>query len=425
MAMNIQKYSYLLLLLLLTTSTQAQFDAELNLSDLNGQNGFLITEELPNSGFGRAVGYIGDNNGDGLGDVIIGAPTATIPDDSGPVTTFPDVGKGYLLRGSAGGFSNPVDFSTPDYSYFYHGGKAGDNAGFVVGFAGDFNGDGFDDNFISSPTAGATGKLYVLFGPGFVSQDLSTLVGSEGISINFETTDIGNTISTAGDFNDDGFDDIIIGAPGASINGEQLIGKTYVVYGQDFPDVQTPISINLADLDGSNGVIFHGELANDRSGFAVDTAGDLNHDGIVDIIIGAQTASRPPNSIHGRAYVVYGSQQTFTSPFLLSTLNGSNGFIINSNQDWGALGSSVSDAGDLNHDGIDDVVIGAVESSFSVSSTGKVFVIFGSQTPFPGIFEISSLNGINGFTIAGTEAVGALGSSVTSAEMSMAIKSMI
>ncbi|MCB1583958.1 MAG: FG-GAP repeat protein [Xanthomonadales bacterium] len=406
---------FISLLLLTTTASLAQFNAELNLSELNGQNGFVINEEMSFSELGRSVGYIGDNNGDGLGDVMIGAPDATIPDDSGPVTTFPDVGKGYMLWGSTSGFSNPVDFSNNEYDYFYHGGEAGDNAGYVVGFAGDFNGDDFDDYFISSPTAGTTGKLYVLFGPGLVSQDLSTLVGSEGISINFESTDISNTISTAGDLNGDGFDDLIIGSPGASIGGQQAVGKTYVVYGQDFPDVQSPITINLADLDGINGVIFHGELANDRSGFAVDTAGDLNHDGIVDIIIGAQTASRPPNSIQGRAYVVYGSQQTFTSPFALSTLNGNNGFIINSNQHWGALGSSVSDAGDVNKDGIDDIIIGAVESTFSVSSTGKSFVIFGTQTPFPAVFEISSIDGNNGFTLAGTETAGAFGSSVTSA----------
>lgn len=412
---NNRNSHFISLLLLTTTASLAQYDAGLNLSDLNGQNGFVISEEMAFSELGQSVGYIGDNNGDGLGDVMIGAPNATIPDDSGPVTVFPEVGKGYMLWGSTSGFSNPVDFSSHEYTYAYHGGADGDNAGYVVGFAGDFNDDDFDDYFISSPTAGATGKLYVLFGPGFVSQDLSTLVGSEGISINFESTDIGNKISTAGDLNGDGFDDLIIGAPGANINAEQAVGKTYVVFGQDFPDVQTPISINLADLNGNNGVIFHGELANDRSGFAVDTAGDLNHDGIVDIIIGAQTASRPPNTIQGRAYVVYGSQQTFTSPFALSSLNGSNGFIINSNQDWGALGSAVSDAGDVNHDGIDDVIIGAVESTFSVSSTGKSFVIFGTQTPFPAVFEISSIDGTNGFTITGTESAGAFGSSVTSA----------
>lgn len=416
--MNLKKYpnvNVILLLMLVTVTSVAQLDAELNLSDLNGQNGFVINEEMQFSDLGRSVGYIGDNNGDGLDDVMIGAPNATIPDDSGPVTVYPDVGKGYMLWGSASGFSNPVDFSNNDFTYAYHGGEAGDNAGYAVGFADDFNGDGFDDYFISSPTAGASGKLYVLFGPGLVSQDLSTLVGSDGISINFESMNISDTISTAGDFNGDGFDDLIIGAPGASINGKQAVGKTYIVYGQNFPDVQTPISIDLADLDGSNGVIFHGEEELDRSGYSADSAGDINNDGIDDIIIGAYLASRPPNTYHGRAYVVYGSQQTFTSPFTLSTLNGTNGFVINSNQDWGVLGSSVSDAGDVNNDGIDDVIIGAVESTFSVSSTGKSHVIFGTQTPFPSIFEITSLDGNNGFTMTGTETAGAFGSSVASA----------
>ncbi len=403
-------------MLLITAASQAQFDAELNLSDLNGHNGFVILEEMPFSNLGRSVGYIGDNNGDGLGDVMIGAPNATIPDDSGPVTVFPQVGKSYLLWGSTSGFSHPVDFSNAAYDYFYHGGEENDRAGSRVGYAGDFNGDGFDDYFINSPTAGATGELYVLFGPGLVNQDLSTLVGSQGIRIHFESSGVDNNrISTAGDFNDDSFDDLIIGAPGEDINGDQAVGKTYVVYGQDFPDVPNPIIINLADLNGSNGVIFHGEMEMDRAGFAVDTAGDLNHDGIDDIIIGAQTASRPPHTIQGRAYVVYGSQQAFSSPFALGTLNGNNGIAINSNQDWAALGSAVSDAGDVNDDGIDDIIIGAVESTFSTSTTGKSFVIFGTQTPFPAVFEISSIDGNNGFTMTGTETAGAFGSSVTSA----------
>lgn len=413
--MNVRKYHHVLLvvcLMLVTAASQAQFEAELHLSDLNGQNGFVINEEMPNSNFGRSVGYIGDNNLDGLSDVMIGAPNATILDDSGPKPVFPIVGKGYMLWGSASGFSNPVDFSNDDHDFEYRGGESNDRAGYRVGYAGDFNGDGFDDFFISSPTAGATGQLYVLFGPGFITgAPLPELVGLNGIIINFETESIGNTVSTAGDFNDDGFDDLIIGADGESINGLQAVGKTYVVYGQDFPEVLTPITINLADLNGSNGVIFHGESEGDFSGDSVDTAGDLNHDGIDDIIIGAPFVS----DTQGRAYVVYGSKQTFASPFQLSALDGSNGFTISTNLDWVFLGESVSDAGDVNHDGIDDVIIGAAESVIGVSTTGQGHVIFGTQTPFPSIFEISSLNGSNGFSITGTESAGAFGSSVTSA----------
>ena len=95
------------------------------------------------------------------------------------------------------------------------------------------------------------------------------------------------------------------------------------------------------------------------SGFSVSSAGDVNGDGIDDIIIGAYVAD-PDDAPHaGESYVVFGSSEDWSEALDLSDLNGTNGFIINGIDEDDYSGRSVSSAGDVNGDGIDDIIIGA------------------------------------------------------------------
>ena len=106
----------------------------------------------------------------------------------------------------------------------------------------------------------------------------------------------------------------------------------------------------------------------DLLGISVGAAGDINGDGIDDLLIGADGAG--PNGLYsGASYVVFGSNQGFSTPLNLSTLNGANGFVINGVK-YDSSGASVSGAGDINDDGIDDVMVGATLASY---------VIFGSD----------------------------------------------
>ena len=123
---------------------------------------------------------------------------------------------------------------------------------------------------------------------------------------------------------------------------------------------QFPPTLNLSTLDGSNGFTLNGVAADDFSGFSVSNAGDVNGDGLDDLLIGAYGAG-PGGS--GETYVVFGRDTAQSGPFSasldLSSLNGTNGFRLAGVALGDGAGNEVSSAGDVNGDGVADVLIGA------------------------------------------------------------------
>ena len=273
------------------------------------------------------------------------------------------------MFGSSSGFGASLNLSSLDGSngFVINGIDAGDFSGDSVSSAGDINGDGIDDLIIGASDADPNGQYYagssyVVFGSssGFgASLNLSTLNGSNGFVINgIDAYDCsGGSVSNAGDINGDGIDDLIIGASGADPNGQYSAGSELRgVWQQQW--LWMPVSTSLT-LDGSNGFVINGIDADDYSGTSVSSAGDINGDGFDDLIIGASGADPNGQSSAGESYVVFGSSSGFGASLNLSSLNGSNGFVINGIDAYDHSGRSVSSAGDINGDGFDDLIIGA------------------------------------------------------------------
>ena len=306
---------------------------------------------------------------------------------------------------------------------FVISGSAGANEmlGSSVSGAGDINGDGIPDLIIGASGASPDGRngagsSYVVFGGAGVGNDgslnISDLDGSNGFVINGDDAGdaSGVSVSAAGDFNGDGVDDLIIGAPDADPNGTQDTGESYVVFGG--AGVGNGGALALSDLDGSNGFVVKGFARNYGFGTydsVVSGAGDINGDGLADLIIGSRNAFEDYIYVGGESYVVFGSSEVRSGrTFNLSRLNGDNGFRIQGNNRYDFSGTSVSGAGDVNGDGFDDLVVGATGSygtRYDSGNSGTSFVIFGgADTGSGGLLRVgmrsdNDLNGDTGFSI--------------------------
>lgn len=361
------------------------------LSDIargDGSQGFAVTWHSAKAG---------DVNGDGVDDVLVGGPACTSATDictfvvfgptEGLAATVPnsylqalDGTKGFRIAGAA-----PFDQTYMDA-------------------AGDVNGDGVDDIIVSNRFTGGT---YVIFGshsgfPGVI--DANQLNGTNGFRINREACDInlGWPVRGLGDINGDGVADVAI----QSFCSEVWLGRLYrswgyVVYGHT--GWSAP-SIDLAGLDGSNGFrIFAFNEGTDAAtyGLRLNAAGDVNGDGVRDLIIGNpggdQTHEYPPLDLpSGQAYVVFGSTSfpaAFYVPDELGISLGVRGFTIDGNPNLG-IATSVSGAGDVNGDGVDDVIAGGGKIAYA-------FVVYGSRGAVPASVNVDDLNGANGFKIKG------------------------
>jgi Ca2+-binding RTX toxin-like protein len=386
-----------------------------NLSDLDGTNGFTINGVAPYDTSGYFVSGAGDINGDGIDDLVIGAPGFNGSNPNAPATP----GFSYVVFGDINGFPDDLDLGTLNGTngFAIEGIAANDFTGRSVSGGGDVNGDGIDDLIIGARGADANGledagASYVVFGKqgGFdPTVNLSDLNGTNGFTIEglAAGNETGVSVSSAGDINGDGIDDVIIGALYADPNGLDNAGVGYVVFGQQggFSD-----KFDLNTLDGTNGFTIEGIAEGNETGVTVSGIGDFNGDGIDDLIIGASFAD-PNGNYSGSSYLILGSEEGFAPTLNLSALDGTNGFAINGANAFD-LSGKVSDAGDVNGDGFKDVIIGAYGAN---DFAGTSFVLFGSDEPFSPSFNLSQINGTNGFAITGISSGDFSGLSVSSA----------
>ncbi len=335
----------------------------------SGFSAFYLTP-TGGSTAGTSVAGPGDVNGDGLADVLLGAPGAGT---SGSV---------YLFVGSAGLSGTSVQdavFSTT---------TPGESFGTAVAGAGDINGDGYADFVVGAPAYAANkGRVYVSLGRAVLANISNTPQIIDGATAGDR---FGSSVS-GGDANCDGYGDVLVGAPAYSSS----TGRAYAYYGSPAALLASS-SLSLANPNNA---------VNDNFGISVASAGDVNGDGYGDVIIGAYGTS----SLRGSAYLYLGSATGLgtaagTTAGTYQRLDSPN----NAANDY--FGWSVAGAGDVNGDGYADVLIGA----YGTSNRGSAYLYLGSATGLgttagttAGTYQRRDEPGIGGFNFFGYSVAGA------------------
>lgn len=226
------------------------------------------------------------------------------------------------------------------------GAAAGDQFGNSVSSAGDVNGDGYDDVIVGSWTSDGNGGDA---GRAYVFLGGANPSPVPAVILNGESIDdhFGTSVGGGGDLNGDGYDDVVVGAYSNNA-GAIDAGRAYVYFGGP-------------SMDAVPDVILAGEpVPSGMFGVSVAVAGDVNHDGFADVIVGAAGV--------GRAYLYFGGASM--NPAVDLTLNGAP-----------IYGWSVSGAGDVNADGFSDVIVGDPSNGAGGSQAGRAFVYFGGNNP--------------------------------------------
>jgi hypothetical protein len=343
---------------------------------------WIAESNLANAHFGSAAGSAGDVNGDGYGDVIVGAP--------GYANGQTEEGAAFVWFGSPYGLGSSGDPTTANWKS--EGNQALAYLGSAVASAGDVNGDGYSDVIVGAygydHGKSNEGMAQVFCGSanGLASAPAWTAEGD------LAEAAFGRSVGSAGDVNGDGYSEVIVGAYKFTHN-ETNEGRAYVYDG-----AKSGLS-SVPDWTAESNQI------QAFFGFAVGTAGDVNGDGYSDVIVGAyqyQNGSTWRDAHEGAAFVWYGSAAGLGTAGDPTNAD----WMADSNQPMSQFGYAVSTAGDVNGDGYSDVIIGAPAYNNGPEYEGRSIVYYGAA---------GGLSVVARWTAEGNQAGAAFGSTVSTA----------
>jgi hypothetical protein len=327
-----------------------------------GEADTKIVGETANDTAGWSVASAGDVNGDGYDDLIVGAPRA---ENSSGVET----GAAYVLYGPV----NRSDIALENADVKLTGVAAGDLTGLSVSTAGDLNGDGYDDVIVGAPLNDGggddAGAAYVVSGGDSLPATIplaeadATLRGGEGDRAGWS---VSNTSAVAG--SDEG---VVVGAIDDDDGGTEA-GAAFVVGADSLAET--------VDLDADADAKLLGEAAGDHAGESVSDAGDVNDDGAVDLLVGADDHDGSGTD-SGAAYLVSGPVEGTTS------LADADVKLVGEGTGDRA-GFAVAGAGDVNDDGVPDVIVGAPYNDASARNTGAAYIVYGAAS-LPGEIDLA------------------------------------
>ncbi|MEM8799873.1 MAG: Ig-like domain-containing protein, partial [Pseudomonadota bacterium] len=361
-------------------------------------NGLSASEQ-----FGTDVALVGDVNNDGIDD--FGA-AAAFNDGLGGVAA--DAGIVGIAFGSTEPFPDVLSFGgafNDPQGEFISGGATGDESGVLVAL-GDINGDDVDDfavgaeNSFSLGSAFGTGFVSVIFGideanPNFIATTADQAVdGSTGFNLFSDNTgDMLGQLGAGGDFNGDGLNDVLFGAPGVDGGAGADAGAFGIIFGST---TQDGVPVVIDSIDAEDGFLLEGFTAGAALGTAVSGIGDFNGDDIDDFAVSA-----PGAGANGSVFVVFGT--TTLSGLTIDLANPDGTSVLEIEGVLSGTGAEIEIAGDVNGDGFDDILLTANDGA----GVAEAYLVFGFDNDVPGVSSMGISAGDDGIDLAGFAANGA------------------